>query len=113
MRTRPIPPPQLAPGLPTGNQPGGVFEASYNPDMYGNMNTRTIPANSARAADVAQRITRSPVGVSRLSANGFGAYRPVALPGWAMPPEAQVQQGGVFNQAIAAPQGVSQVPFRR
>ena len=113
MRTFVVPPPQLVTGLPSGNRTGGVFEASYNPDMYGNSNSRTVPANSPRAADVAQKITQTRVGFQRLSANGFGAYRPVNIPGFTMPPEAQVQDGGVFNQQIAAHQGVNPVPFRR
>lgn len=112
MRTFVVPPPQLVTGLPSGNRTGGIFEASYNPDMYGNSNSVTIPANSGRAAEVPQRITTNPVGFKRLSANGMG-YAPTALPGWAMPPEAQVPNGGVFNQALAPHMGTTPVPFRR
>lgn len=113
MRSYVVPPPQLAPGLPTGNQPGGVFEASYNPDMYGNSNSRTIPANSPRSAEVVQRITTSRVGFQRLSANGMGGYRPTSIPGWRMPAEASVPGGGVFNQDLSSPTGTQRIPAIR
>jgi hypothetical protein len=76
----PLPPPQLAPGLPRGNEKGGIFDADWLPARVVNASYPTVPADSPHVAAVPQRIDRRAVGFREITpqpiapAAGYGAY---------------------------------------
>lgn len=74
-----LPPPQLVPGLPRGNDKGGIFDNEWLPESFINAKFPTVPANSANVAEVPQKITRKPMSFAQnvmcaKQLTGVGAY---------------------------------------
>jgi hypothetical protein len=103
---------QMAPGLPVGNQRGGLFESPWVEPMFQNMTGPTLPNSSPRTAEVPHRIGIKPVSFEKnmfqpVQLTGYGAYgAPVAVPAANMARLLRAQNAGIFDMVDLREMGV-------
>jgi hypothetical protein len=103
---------QMAPGLPVGNQRGGMFESPWVEPMFAAMTGPTLANSSPRTAEVPHRIGLRPVSFEKnmmqpVQLTGYGAYgAPLPIPVANMSKLLHAQNGGIFDMVDLREMGV-------